>query len=82
MKVFINGQLYSAEEVPIVVILDDADKHNIAGMPPGHYRYGVFSDTMDPNDCQAVMDELSTLLHNLDCKCGTSVEVSGPNPEC
>jgi hypothetical protein len=62
MKVFVNGQVISAEDTPIVIVLDDADKANIASMPRDHYRYGCFSDKLTLEECRKIMLRLTEII--------------------
>jgi hypothetical protein len=62
MKVFIKGVLTTPEDTPIVLVLDEADKRNIAAMPPDHYRYGCFLAEHRLDECQKIMDDLSALI--------------------
>lgn len=43
MKIKIGNKIYTAEEYgPIMVILRESDKYNIANMPPEATRYCVY----------------------------------------
>lgn len=42
MKVKVGDKIYSGNEQPVMVILTDADKENIASMHPKATRYTVF----------------------------------------
>ena len=44
MKVKIGDKIYDGENEPVMVILTDEDKKNIAGMASAHDRYCVFPD--------------------------------------
>lgn len=62
VKVFVNGVVISAEDTPIVIVLDDMDKANLAAMPPANYRYGCFNADLPIEECRAVMNQLSALI--------------------
>lgn len=44
MKIVVNDQVYDAEERPVMVILNDKDKANIAAMPEDKTRYAAFPE--------------------------------------
>jgi hypothetical protein len=75
MKVFINGQVFSAEKTPIVIVLDDADKANIANMPRDYYRYGCFSGSLKLEECRKIMLALTAIIGP-----PAQVTLSGDNP--
>jgi hypothetical protein len=50
MKVKIGETIYDSVEQPIVVILSEADKRNIAGMSPTATKYCAGPDTMSDED--------------------------------
>ena len=50
MKVKVANDVYTPEDYPIMVILDDKDKENIAGMEKGVTKYACFSDKEKMND--------------------------------
>jgi len=47
MKVFVGGRLYDSRRDVIGVVLSDADKRNIANMPPEATIYSEFVPTGD-----------------------------------
>lgn len=58
MKVKIGNQVYISTYQPIMVILDDNDKRNIANMPPDAHQYAEFPDTFDEEQVRAWMSEV------------------------
>lgn len=44
MLVKVGNTFYNPNDVPIMIVLSDTDKANIAAMPPGVYRYCVYPD--------------------------------------
>ena len=48
MKVMIGDTLYDASEVPICIILSEADKQNICNMHDEYYRYAVYPEGAFP----------------------------------
>lgn len=55
MKVKIGDKVYDANEEPIMLILNDSDKSNIANMHPDNYKYVAFPDKMDIADVKQFM---------------------------
>jgi hypothetical protein len=47
MKVKIGNKIHDAEEEPILVILTESDKHNIANLPANAPGYLVFPEGTD-----------------------------------
>jgi hypothetical protein len=47
MKVKIGDKIHDAEEEPILVILTESDKQNIANLPPNAPGYLVFPESSD-----------------------------------
>ena len=45
MKAKINDTIYNSEEQPIMVILSEKDKENIANMPKEKTKYCSYPDT-------------------------------------
>jgi hypothetical protein len=56
MIVKIGNKLYSAHNQPIMLILDDRDKANIAAMLPGANRYCAFPDWMENTKVEKFME--------------------------
>ncbi len=50
MKIKVRGQIYDASETPIMVILTDKDKENIANMLPECTKYAQFADGTSVED--------------------------------
>lgn len=46
MKLKIGSKIFTAADGPIMVILTDQDKLNIANMAPGAIKYCVYQDDM------------------------------------
>ena len=42
MKVWVEGKLYDAEQSPMLLVLTDGDKANIAAMPAAAHKFGIF----------------------------------------
>lgn len=42
MKVKVGDKVFDYREQPIMIILTDQDKENIANMPPDAYRYCLY----------------------------------------
>lgn len=53
MKVKVGNKIYDGEKEPVMVILSDQDKRNIANMLPGCSKYVSF-----PSECSLVGIEL------------------------
>ena len=45
MKVKVENEIYDGEEEPVMVILSDMDKENIASMAPDATKYCVYPHT-------------------------------------
>jgi len=71
MKFFIDGNLITADDMPLIVVLNDQDKEYIANMPPEANVYCVYEDT------EAEVENLMTEAKELD-KNETS---SSPRPK-
>lgn len=50
MIIKIGDKVYSANDVPIMVVLDENDKRNILSMPPDAFRYACAPDGYFEND--------------------------------
>ena len=50
MKVKIGDKIYSSEETPVMVILTEQDKLNIANMNPECTKYCVFDNDFISNE--------------------------------
>lgn len=58
MKVFLDGKWYDSKEVPIVVKLDDSDKHNISNMPADHKYYVIYPDSLEKDKLDSIIKEI------------------------
>lgn len=56
MKVKIGDRVYDGEEQPIMVVLTDADKANIANMAPECSKYAAFPEGMDEAEVRLWME--------------------------
>ncbi len=56
MKIKVGNRIISSKDEPIMVILSDVDKYNIAHMTSQAYRYAAFPDNWDPNKTKEWMD--------------------------
>ena len=50
MKIKVNDTTYDGETQPIMVILDEQDKKNIANMLPECTKYCIYPDNMKSED--------------------------------
>jgi hypothetical protein len=57
MKVKIGDTVYDGEQVPVMVILTDADKRNIANMLPECSKYAAFPDTIPQDEIERWMKD-------------------------
>ena len=55
MKVKIGNVVYDSNKEPIMLILSDADKKNIAAMAPDATRYCSFPDTASEDEIRKWM---------------------------
>lgn len=55
MKVVINGTVHDARDEPILLILDDDDKSNIAQMTETAHNYMAYPDTLSEEDARDIM---------------------------
>jgi len=58
MKIKVGDKVYSSEAQPIMVILTDKDKQNIANMLPECPNYCEYPDGMDGDEVLKWMDEV------------------------
>ncbi|KKL53080.1 hypothetical protein LCGC14_2279000 [marine sediment metagenome] len=58
MEVKVGDQVYDSEAQPIMVILTDQDKKNIANMDPDCTKYAMFQD--DWGSKQEMLDWMET----------------------
>lgn len=56
MKVKVGDKVYDGNEQPVMVILEDGDKQNIANMDPGCTKYCVYPDTCTPGEIERFME--------------------------
>jgi len=57
MQVRIGDTLYDADKTPIMLVLTDLDRQQIAAMPPGLHRFCVFpADKFNQEDVQKWME--------------------------
>jgi hypothetical protein len=68
MLVKVGDKVYSSQDQPIMVVLAEQDKRNIANMLPDATRYAEFSDALGWTDEQKFqwMRELGPHEHYLD----------------
>ena len=64
MKVKVGDRVFSSEDQPIMVILTDKDKENIANMDPDCTKYATFQD--DWGSQQAMRDWMDADHDGLD----------------
>ncbi len=57
MKVKIGNKIHDAESEPIVIILNQSDKDNIANMHPDKFKYICFPNGMDQDEIRKFIDE-------------------------
>ena len=57
MKVKVGDTVYDGELVPVMVILSDADKENIANMLPKCTKYAVFPDESPEDEIERWMGD-------------------------
>jgi len=57
MKVKIGDKIYDGAKEPVMAILSDSDKENIANMHPDATKYLSYPDTMSKEDAVAFMKE-------------------------
>lgn len=55
MKVFINGEWYDSEKMPIVVKLSHLERIHIMQMDAAADYYGSFPDKLSENMCREVL---------------------------
>jgi hypothetical protein len=55
MKVKVGDKIYDGKNEPVMVILSERDKKNIANMPPDATKYCVFPDEGSPEDAEVWM---------------------------
>jgi hypothetical protein len=60
MKVKIGDKVYDANKEPIMLILDEADKNNIANMHTDNYKYTAFPSEMNIDEVKNFMKLKST----------------------
>lgn len=58
MKVKVGNKVYTAERYPIMVILSESDKKNIANMHPDATKYCCFPDGIDEKEVEKFMEEV------------------------
>ncbi len=56
MKVKVGNKIYDGEDAPVMVILSDADKRNIANMLPECTKYASFPYGSNDDDMEKWMD--------------------------
>lgn len=65
MKVWINGKVTDTKETPIVVILTEQDRKNIANMIPGATLYCMYdTDTHSQEEIEKLLTELKEKEEN------------------
>lgn len=61
MHVKIGDKVYDANEVPIMLVLSDVDRQQIAAMPPGEHAFCVYPrDRYSEEEIQLWMQTPST----------------------
>lgn len=55
MKVKIGNKIIDSEDEPIMLILDNADKENIAAMLPAATKYLSYPDSMPAEEAEEFM---------------------------
>ena len=55
MKIKIGDKIYDAKNEPIMIILDDIDKTNIANMLPTATKYCSYPDECTPDEIKEFM---------------------------
>ena len=55
MKVKVGNKVYDPEEEPVMVILTEQDKKNIANMLPDATKYAMFPDKMTEEEVKEFM---------------------------
>lgn len=58
MKVKVGNKIYDGEREPVMVILTEADKKNIANMRPDATKYCQFPDEVCANSVSKWMDQV------------------------
>ena len=58
MKIKIGNKIYDPNKEPVMLILDDQDKVNIAAMLPEAKKYCAYPDFMDPRKVECWMDDV------------------------
>jgi hypothetical protein len=58
MKIKVGDTVYDGELVPVMVILSDDDKRNIAGMLPGCAKYAAFPNGSPQAEIERWMADL------------------------
>lgn len=56
MKIKVDNRIYDPNRDPVMVILSEADKRNIADMPPEATRYAAFPEGMSKEDAEKFME--------------------------
>lgn len=49
MKIKIGDQYYDTEDQPVMLVLSDSDKENIAKMHPRCAKFAIFPNTLRPD---------------------------------
>jgi hypothetical protein len=57
MKIKIGKTIYDPNDQPIMIILTEKDKFNIAHMAPEATKYCAYPDTMRPEEIEKWMDK-------------------------
>ena len=58
MIVKIGDNVVDSKDQPVMVILSDEDKRNIANMDPGANKYISYPDDLDPDEVQKWIEEV------------------------
>lgn len=56
MKIKVGKDWYDSKDIPIMIVLSDRDKENIASMPKDAYKYASFPENMSISDIKKWMN--------------------------
>lgn len=63
MLVVIGKEIYSADEMPVMLVLTKADKQNIANMADDAFCYCAYPQGRDEKEIRAWMTKMRNLWH-------------------
>lgn len=55
MKVKIGSSIYSSEDIPLLLILEEAEKEQIRNMPEDATKYLSYPDTMPDEEAMKIL---------------------------